>query len=131
MSDTHKTRVLLVEPDRDFRELLAALLELSGFLVAVAATGTEALMKAQAALPHAVFLDLVFEDLSGIHLVKQLRALPCSNSMLIVVVSGWTAPSLKQQAIEAGCDDFLLKPVELSVLLQLMAKRSGLALPLV
>lgn len=121
MPNTQKPRVLVVEPDDDCRDVLASLLELYGFSVVTARTGAEALEHVHAALPHAALLELV-SDMEGFTLAKQLRALPGADAMVIAAVTGYTEPELQQQAVEAGCDHFIVKPVVSFAFLDVLAK---------
>jgi CheY-like chemotaxis protein len=101
--------VLIIDDHADTRDLLGELLELEGFTVLAAASGTEALAMAAEVRPCLVILDLGLPDIDGLELVLQLRGEPNTANAPIYALSGFT--NLRAAALAAGIDGFLVKPV--------------------
>jgi CheY-like chemotaxis protein len=97
--------VLIVDDYDDVRELLAQYLSLSGFRVATAASGREAVDQARALRPDAVVLDFALPDLDGIEVIKRIRAE--LTAVKVLLVSGY---SVDERARRAGCDEIFTKP---------------------
>jgi DNA-binding response OmpR family regulator len=111
-------RVLVVEDDPEPREFLVAELEREGFLVLDAASGQDGLEKVPRFEPDVVVLDLVLPVLSGFALARAVRSLEPSREIGIVAVSGLASEALRKEAIAAGCDVFLSKPVGAAVVVE-------------
>jgi two-component system KDP operon response regulator KdpE len=108
-------KILLVEDNVDTRELLHLYLTKEGYSIVVAATAAEALYMAGADRPDIIITDLGLPDLNGIELIKSLRAmLECSKIPIMAFTAFDTA--FGEQAIEAGADRVVSKPVDLDVL---------------
>ena len=101
--------VLIIDDHLDTLSMLVELLELEGFAVAPARSGREALALVQEARPCLVILDLGLPDVDGLELVLRLRAEPNMASTPIYALSGFT--NLRDAALAAGIDGFLVKPV--------------------
>jgi len=81
-------RILIVDDDRDTREILRFSLEEDGFEVIEAATGREGVKKAQEHLPDAITLDLIMPDGDGRWVLSELQANPLTAAIPVIVVSG-------------------------------------------
>jgi two-component system cell cycle response regulator DivK len=101
--------VLIVDDARDNREGYAEYLRFCGFRVAEAATGNEALEKAQRCAPDVIVLDMRLPDIDGTEVSRRLRAAGLER-MAIVAVSACVSSADVGAAIESGCDSFLAKP---------------------
>ena len=101
--------VLIIDDHHDTRNLLVELLEIDGFAVMAAASGEDALALVREQRPCVVLLDLGLPDIAGIELVLRLRAEPDMASTPIYAFSGFT--NLRDAALAAGLDGFLVKPV--------------------
>lgn len=121
------TRVLIVDDDRDTTDSFRMLLARNGYRTSTANSGEDALALAETELPDIVLLDIGLQDLSGHEVCRRLRMAPWGVGLHIIVVSGWTTERHKQEALAAGCDTYLIKPVPLDTLLQTLrsAKRRG------
>lgn len=100
--------------------MLTALLVGEGYDVSVTHDPKSALDIARLRAPDAVFSSLVFHDMHGFQLCRQLRAWPETASKLIVALTGFAAIGVEEAVAEAGFDKYLLKPVNLEVLLSLL-----------
>ena len=109
-----RRRILLIEDDLHVAETLAELLELEGFGVAVAHDAAAGLAQA-AALPDLVLCDLTLPGaLDGHGFARACRADPGLRAMRLVAVSGYCGAQDRRDAIAAGFDDLIAKPVDLA-----------------
>ncbi|HEY2433730.1 MAG TPA: response regulator [Vicinamibacterales bacterium] len=111
---TTKTRerelVLVVEDYQDAREMYAAYLQFSGFEVAEASNGIEAVEKTTALLPDIVLMDLALPRMDGWEATRRLKADPRTRHIPVVALTGHALPGHSDGAREAGCDAFVTKP---------------------
>ncbi len=107
-------RILIVEDEPALLRALRIDLRARGYDVATAATGRDALGQAIREPPDAVLLDLGLPDTDGIEVIGALRA---SSSVPIIVLSGRTTAQDKIGALDAGADDYVIKPFAMDELL--------------
>jgi two-component system chemotaxis response regulator CheY len=107
--------VLIVEDDRDSRELLAALVEYEGHGVAVARDGIEALERLEHLRPCVVLLDLMMPRMNGWELRSRMLSEPLLADIPVIVVSGVSDMESRGASLEARAS--FSKPVDLSRLL--------------
>ncbi|HZZ84753.1 MAG TPA: sigma-54 dependent transcriptional regulator [Anaeromyxobacteraceae bacterium] len=106
-------KVLLVDDDDTFRELIARELRLSGHELTTAATGSEGQALALADEPDVVLLDLNLPDRSGMDVLEQLRAARCPSQVIVLTAHGTVDRAIA--ALKLGAYDFLQKPAPLEV----------------
>jgi signal transduction histidine kinase/ActR/RegA family two-component response regulator len=111
-------RVLVVEDNRDSAEALRMLLEICGYEVMVAFSGTEGVEIAQAARPDAVVCDIGLPGMDGFTVAEHLRRSPETAAARLIAVTGYGQEEDRQRALEAGFDVHLVKPVEPGKLLE-------------
>jgi len=102
--------VLVVEDYQDAREMYAAYLQFSGFDVAEAANGVEAVEKTTELLPDIVLMDLALPRMDGWEATRRLKADPRTRDIPIVALTGHALAGHAEGAREAGCDAFVTKP---------------------
>jgi CheY-like chemotaxis protein len=102
---------LVVDDSTANRRILASLLESAGVRVITAAGGFEAIRLTRAHRPEVVFMDLRMSDLDGVEATRRLRADPTTARIPIIAVTAY-GKSYYRQAIEAGCDDLINKPLD-------------------
>src|SRR5262245_44830133 len=105
-------RVLVVDDIPDTRTSFAILLRMWGHQSREASDGAEALRTAAGFHPHVVLLDLGLPDMDGCEVARKLRADPETSDALVVAVTGHGETEKLAQALNAGCDRYLLKPAE-------------------
>jgi DNA-binding response OmpR family regulator len=102
-------RVLLIEEHADTRELYELWLTQRAFAVTATATGSAALAAARAQVPHVIVVELMVPD-GGVPLVRALRAEAGCRDAIIIVLTTQAETSVRDDAIEAGADFYLVKP---------------------
>lgn len=102
--------VLVVEDYQDAREMYAAYLQFSGFEVAEASNGIEAVEKTQELLPDIVLMDLALPRMDGWEATRRLKSDPLTRHIPIVALTGHALAGHAEGAREAGCDAFVTKP---------------------
>jgi CheY-like chemotaxis protein len=101
-----RPHVLLVEDDRDTREMYSEYLSYSGLTVTEAATGRRALESVKTHVPDIVVTDIAMPEMDGLELSRRLRAAAPTRDVPIIAVSGQAT----ERAREAGADVVLHKP---------------------
>jgi PAS domain S-box-containing protein len=106
-------RILVVEDSHDLCDSFCTLLDDAGYDVLRVKTGDHCLSVVKEQLPDLVLLDVVLPDMSGIEVCKQIKSDELTNGVLVVNVSGiWTSALNEAEALEAGSDGYLTKPIE-------------------
>jgi len=102
--------VLVVEDFCDQRDVFVEDLRAAGFTVLEAADGQAAIESAFLSCPEAMVLDLMLPAVSGFHVARLLRSHGPTSQMMIVAVTALTSDTLREQALEVGCDTVIRKP---------------------
>ncbi len=111
------TKVLLLDNDKEARDFLSVNLKNEGYAVFIASDGKIAINKARQISPQLIILDVIIPEMDGIEICKELRALPeCSNSRIMFLTSR-TEDYTQIAALDAGADDYILKPIRPRVLI--------------
>jgi CheY-like chemotaxis protein len=105
-------RVLLVDDNMDHVKTLALLLNTMGHQTEIATSGHAAIDIARRFRPEVVLLDWALPDMDGTLVCRQLRQELGLESLRILMVTGSAREGDRERALEAGCDDFLQKPLE-------------------
>jgi DNA-binding response OmpR family regulator len=100
--------ILVVEDNRDVRAFVVSALETSGFAVVEAATGWQALRLAESKRPDALLLDWQLPDISGLDVLRALRAGGCDSPAILM--TGYSSEELAIIALRLGARDYLTKP---------------------
>jgi CheY-like chemotaxis protein len=107
---TGKT-VLLVEDSDAIRDAFTILLEDAGYTVLGAGTGEDALRLAAERLPDLMLLDMGLPDMTGLDVVRQVKAAPETAGIAVVAVTGRDEASDRRACLAAGCAAYIVKPV--------------------
>jgi CheY-like chemotaxis protein len=116
---------LYIEDHPAQRDIMAQMLELSGYQVAVASDGIEGLEQAHAWNPDLVLMDLRMPRMDGFEAIRELRKDPNTAEIPIIAISAWASAKHKERALEAGADEHFTKPVDLSRLLDTISRLLG------
>lgn len=110
-------KILIVDDDAASRELLESVLEQSGFKVACAEDGRQALGEFERTRPDLVLLDVQMPYPDGFEVCRKLKSNPRTRLIPVVLVTALSATEDRVRGLESGADDFLSKPVDRSELL--------------
>ena len=113
-----KPRIIIVDDDRDTRELLSMALESEGFEVASAANGLRLISSLQLRRPHLILLDVNMSWIDGFELCKAVKKNENFRDIPVIFVSGRGEPEDRRKGIEAGAADYFVKPLDLEGLLK-------------
>ncbi len=114
--------VLLVEDTEDNRFMMRRLLEMAGYRVVEAMNGEEAVKLAKSESPHLILMDLSLPVIDGLAATRLIRKLPHCESTPIIAVSAHDTSDFQSEAIEAGCNSYVTKPIDFNDLEDLIAK---------
>jgi len=117
-----KKKILVVDDERDFVELVQVRLETNGYDVITAFDAAEALEKVKEK-PDVILLDIMMPDVDGYTLFRRLRKDCDTRSIPIIVVTA--KPEMKELFQAEGVDSYLVKPVENEELLSAIRKVTG------
>ena len=109
-----RQKVLVVDDEETLRYVVQTILEREGFEVATAGDGEEALAVFADFHPDLVLLDIVMPKLNGFETCQRIKADPENRLTPVVIVTSSSSPENRLHGLEAGADDFLLKPVEIA-----------------
>jgi len=115
-------RLLLADDNVDSAESLAMLLRLQGHEVEVVHDGVEAWRRLQELRPHFALLDIGMPKINGYEVARRTRAEPWGTSIKLIALTGWGQERDRREAIEAGFDQHLVKPVDTEVLLKRLSE---------
>ena len=110
--------VLLVEDNETIRHAFRILLEDSGYTVAEAGSGQEALDQASDRVPALILMDLGLPDISGLEVTRRLRAASATRDVPVIALTGRALETDEQACLEAGCTAYLSKPIDSAGLLR-------------
>lgn len=114
-------KVLIVEDFDDLRELLKLLVESCGYEVIEATNGIDAVMSVKAETPNLILMDIGLPSLDGITTTRIIREYLNGLDVPIIAVTAFDK-EYQEEAIEAGCNSVLRKPVELDSMERLINK---------
>jgi CheY-like chemotaxis protein len=113
---------LVVDDNVDAADTLSMLLEFEDHSVRVVHGGVEALLAATEMRPHLVFLDIGMPGMNGYDVARALRNIPDLERPYIVALTGWGGESDLARSREAGFDEHLTKPAELTSIVSVLEK---------
>lgn len=114
-------RILVVDDNRDAATSLAMLLKLTGHETHTAYDGVEALEAAAKVRPDAVLLDIGLPGLNGFGVARKIREASWGKTMVLVALTGWGSEQDREESRDAGFDGHVVKPVEYTALMSLLA----------
>ena len=126
-----KANILVIEDNADNLDLVRFLLEQSEYEVHDAVDGRQGLQRAQELHPDMILLDMSLPEIDGWTLARQLKTDPATASILIVALTAHALPGDRKKALDAGCDGYISKPLDVpnfvSVVATYLRKRRPLS----
>jgi CheY-like chemotaxis protein len=117
----NEVNVLLVEDTEDNRLMMRRLLELSGYRVSEAVNGVEAVKAAERETPNIILMDLSLPLVDGLAATRRIRQMPDMAEVPIIAVSAHDTADFHAEALAAGCDAYITKPIDYSELEDLIS----------
>jgi len=105
-------KILLVEDNEMNRDMLARRLERRGYQVVIAVDGDQGVRLAQEEAPDLILMDMSLPVLDGWEATRRLKAIPATQAIPIIALTAHAMSGDREQALEAGCDDYDSKPIE-------------------
>ena len=119
-------RILLVEDNEMNRDMLSRRLQKKGYDVTMAVDGRQGVEMAKSGGYDLVLMDMSLPEIDGWEATRQLRAVPETRNLPIIGLTAHAMAGDREKALEAGCNDYDTKPVELP---RLLAKIEALLSP--
>jgi PAS domain S-box-containing protein len=118
-SNNHCRRILVVDDNQDAAKTLAMVLNVHGHTTQVACNGTDGLLAIERFKPDVVLLDIGLPEMDGYEVARRIRRTERGDDMLVIAITGYGQPTDRTRSQMAGFDFHLVKPVDISELLQL------------
>ncbi len=110
-------KILLVEDNEMNQDMLARRLTRKGYEVVIAVDGGQGVAMARSEAPTLILMDMSLPVLDGWEATRQIKAAPETQAIPIIALTAHAMSGDREKAIEAGCDDYDTKPIELNRLL--------------
>ena len=110
--------ILLVEDNEMNRDMLSRRLEQRGYGVLIAVDGVQALEMARSEAPDLVLMDMSLPEMDGWEVVRRLRADSSTAQLPVIALTAHAMAGDRERALDAGCNDYDVKPVDLTRLHQ-------------
>ncbi|MCX8157731.1 MAG: response regulator [Verrucomicrobiae bacterium] len=115
-------KILLVEDNEMNRDMLSRRLARKGYEVIIAVDGNEGVAKAQTEAPDLILMDMSLPVLDGWEATKILKTFPATQTIPVIALTAHAMAGDREKALQAGCDDYDTKPIELPRLLEKIEK---------
>ena len=111
------TKILLVEDNQMNRDMLSRRLARKGYEVAIAIDGQQGIEMARSETPDLILMDMSLPVVDGWEATRQLKSAPETQSIPVIALTAHAMAGDREKAVEAGCNDYDIKPIELPRLL--------------
>ena len=113
-------KVLLVEDNEMNRDMLSRRLQRNGYEVVIALDGEEAVRMAQSQAPDLILMDIRLPVMDGWEAMRRIKIMPETQSIPIIALTAHAMAGDMEKFVDAGCDDYDTKPIDLPRLLEKM-----------
>ncbi len=110
-------KILLVEDNEMNRDMLSRRLKRRGYEVSIAVNGVEGVEMATSTTPDLILMDMSLPVMDGWEATRNIKADPTTQSIPVIALTAHAMSGDREKALQAGCDDYDTKPIELSRLL--------------
>ncbi len=118
-------KILLVEDNEMNRDMLSRRLTRKGYEVVNAVDGEQGMAMARAEAPDLILMDMSLPVLDGWEATRQLKAAPETQAIPVIALTAHAMAGDREKAVEAGCDDYDIKPIEMPRLLEKIQRLLG------
>jgi len=115
-------RVLIVDDNPTNLKLVAYLVKAQGYDVETAGDADAAVASIATKRPRLILMDLQLPGIDGLELTRRLKSDPATRDIKIVAVTAYAMKGDQEKALEAGCDDYVTKPIDTRALPQVIAR---------
>ncbi len=112
------TKILLVEDNEMNRDMLSRRLARKGYEVVIAIDGQQGIELARSETPDLILMDMSLPVVDGWEATRQLKSAPETQSIPVIALTAHAMAGDREKAVEAGCNDYDIKPIELPRLLE-------------
>lgn len=113
---TNTATILYVEDNQDNRTLIRRILQAEGFNVLEARDATHALDVLNSTIPNLILMDINMPDIDGYTLTRQIKSMPGMQDIPIIAVTANVMRGDRERTLEAGCDGYIQKPIDVDTL---------------
>ena len=106
------TSILVIDDNATNRKLASLALRADGFQVSIAADGESGLAAVRAEHPALVYCDIQLPGIDGLEVTRRIKDEPGTSGTVVIALTAFAMPADEEQAVEAGCDGFLAKPID-------------------
>ncbi|MCE7948062.1 MAG: response regulator [Chloroflexi bacterium CFX4] len=110
------SRILVVEDNPDNRILIADVLDSMDYEVIIATDGEEGVKKASSDRPDLILMDISLPQMDGLTATRHIKEMPELKHIPIIALTAHAMVGDRERALEAGCDDYVSKPIDLKEL---------------
>ena len=114
--------ILIVEDEARNLTLLRDLLQVSGYRTIEATDGEQGVELAKVSKPDLILMDVLMPKMDGLEATRILKADAATSDVPILVLTSYAMKGDKETILQAGCDSYLAKPLDIKILLQEVAK---------
>ena len=118
-------KILLVEDNEANRDMLSRRLVRKGYAVVMALDGHQAVEMANSERPDLILMDMSLPELDGWEATRQIKATAETSMIPVIALTAHAMSGDREKALEAGCDDYDTKPIDLPRLLEKMTAALG------
>ena len=111
-------KILLIEDNQMNRDMLSRRLTRKGYEVVIAVDGEQGMATARAEAPDLILMDMSLPVLDGWEATRQLKSAPETQAIPVIALTAHAMAGDREKAVEAGCNDYDTKPIELPRLLE-------------
>jgi CheY-like chemotaxis protein len=111
-------KILLVEDNEMNRDMLSRRLARKGYEVVIAIDGQQGIELARSETPDLILMDMSLPVVDGWEATRQLKSAPETQSIPVIALTAHAMAGDREKAVEAGCNDYDIKPIELPRLLE-------------
>ena len=111
-------KILLIEDNQMNRDMLSRRLTRKGYEVVIAVDGEQGMATARSEAPDLILMDMSLPVLDGWEATRQLKSVPATQAIPVIALTAHAMAGDREKAVEAGCDDYDIKPIEMPRLLE-------------
>jgi CheY-like chemotaxis protein len=115
-------RILIVDDNPTNLKLVTYLMQQHGYEVTTAVDADDAIASIGQTPPDLILMDVQLPGIDGLELTRRLKADPATKSIVIIALTAYAMKGDQEKAREAGCDDYVTKPIDTRALPEIVAK---------